>query len=161
MSYIKLKTLLEKYNQEHLLQFSDNISAKEYQLLVNELTSLNIPEINAIFNRAKSLDDAKEQLIDNKIKPIPPNAIESIQLSSLEKLNSYESIGLQEIADGKVAVILLAGGQGTRLGVDFPKGMFNIKLPSERTLFHLQALRIRSLQNLAKRKLGKSKDITW
>ncbi|XP_001602623.1 UDP-N-acetylhexosamine pyrophosphorylase [Nasonia vitripennis] len=161
MSYTKLKTLLEKHNQEHLLQFWDNISEKEQELLVNELTSLNIPEITSIFHRAKSSDDAKEQLIDNKIKPIPPNTIESIQQSSSAKLDSYENIGLQEIADGKVAVILLAGGQGTRLGVDFPKGMFNIKLPSERTLFHLQALRIKSLQNLAKRKLGKSKDITW
>lgn len=156
-----LKEKLEKFNQVHLLRFWDKISDQEKSILFKDILELDLPEVTSYF--AKSIISIKtnRENLDSKIKPIPENVFESLCTSTKEKLEQYELTGLKEISEGRVAVLLLAGGQGTRLGVNYPKGMYDVGLPSHSTLFRLQALRIRKLQELAEEKFKKRGQIAW
>ena len=69
---------------------------------------------------------------------------------------AWRAAGLAAIAKGEVGAILLAGGQGSRLGFDSPKGEYNFGLWSGKSLFQLHAERMLRLQTLA----GGSGEIT-
>ena len=69
--------------------------------------------------------------------------------ASEEEKRAWREEGYALIRSGKVGAIVMAGGQGTRLGSALPKGTFDIGLPSKKSLFQLQAERIRKVIELA------------
>jgi UDP-N-acetylglucosamine/UDP-N-acetylgalactosamine diphosphorylase len=99
--------------------------------------------------------------LDDRLKPIPESQYMSVSRTSLDDQKKYFKIGLTEISKNHVGVLLMAGGQGTRLGFDHPKGMYNVGLPSGKSLFQIQGERIRTLQRLAREETGNIGYITW
>lgn len=66
--------------------------------------------------------------------------------NSKAEVDGWRTKGLSAAAAGEVAALVLAGGQGTRLGFDRPKGEYNLGLPSNKVLFQLQADRIHKVR---------------
>lgn len=155
------RSQLEKCGQSHLLQFWDELNHLEQEKFLNQLNSINFEEVSRLFKRANDVLAEDVTKLDSRMQPVPSEQFESEQGVSPEVLDEYRRLGLTEIANNRVGVVLLGGGQGTRLGVSYPKGMYSVGLPSGKTLFQIQAERIRRIISLAKQKIGKTGKITW
>ncbi|KAI9682167.1 MAG: UDP-N-acetylglucosamine pyrophosphorylase [Caeruleum heppii] len=154
----ELKALQDKYKQakqDQVFSFWDSLSSSEKGVLYEQLYSINPQHINDITEKALHPPAASDKDKEPSLEPLPESATASLVDAKQEDVEAWYDSGLELIAENKVAVVLMAGGQGTRLGSSDPKGCYNIGLPSEKSLFRIQAERIYKVQQLAKKKHGK------
>ena len=151
----KLREKYSKANQQQVLAFYDDLTTGEKASLYERLASIDPNYINEITERALHPPKASSEDAEPKLEPLPEAAVASLLDSKADDIESWYEAGLDLVAKGQVAVVLMAGGQGTRLGSSAPKGCFNIGLPSEKSLFQIQAERIWKVQQLAEKKSGK------
>ncbi|KAK6470884.1 UDP-N-acetylhexosamine pyrophosphorylase-like protein 1 [Huso huso] len=165
ISLEEARSRLELAGQSHLLRFWPELSADERDSFLGELSQLEPEELREHCRAAAeagSRDSGAVGLLDQRMEPMSAEFIGSVSRSDQETLKEWEDEGFRQISQNKVAVLLLAGGQGTRLGVPYPKGMYNVGLPSGKTLYQVQAERIRRAEQLAAEKCGSSKcTIPW
>lgn len=128
--YEKVKEILKKYSQEQLLVYYDKLIEKDKETLLNQILAIDFEQVNTLYEIAKNGVDMKE----SKIEPI--SYVDKSKLEK-EKYEIYDEIGTQIIKEGKLAAVTMAGGQGTRLGHNGPKGTFDIGLSSHKPLFEL------------------------
>lgn len=129
--------------QTHVFQHADSLSPAERDQFLDSLCSMDLDEIQRLFLQSR---ETAGKLDFDRMRPWPAARMASSYRSSPEELARWEEIGRQALADGKIGLVLLAGGQGTRLGFDHPKGMYDIGLPSHKTIFQIQAERILRVQ---------------
>lgn len=126
MDYERAKHRLEKYGQEHLLQYYDELSDTEREQLLKDIEVAN-------FSMIKKAGKKSEKKL-GKIAPIGAVSVQEIA----RRKQQFEALGLKMLDENKVAAVLLAGGQGTRLGFNGPKGTFNIGVDRELSIFEQQ-----------------------
>ena len=123
-----MKTL-KKYSQEHLLNGYSQLSETKQKELLDQIENTDFELINSLYNKTKKQVDVQE----TNITPI--------EYLDKDKLNGYyrsfQETGEKAIRNGKLAAVTMAGGQGTRLGHNGPKGTFDIGLDSHKSLFEL------------------------
>jgi len=117
----KTSEMMAMLDQSHVMRYMDELSAEEKKELVDQIDSLDLSVLG--------VDAAEEER--GKFEPLFATTLEEID----EKREHYKKIGLQAIREGKVGAVLLAGGQGSRLGFDKPKGTFNIGVDHDLYIF--------------------------
>lgn len=163
---VELRATLAKYNQEHLVQFWSELSDEQRRSLLTDLEHIDFAELDEYYKRvAGSLESTSLLFEDSCMQPVPDDLKGSYLNATPDELRMYEKIGLDAISRNEVCALLLAGGQGTRLGVSHPKGMYSVGLRSNKTLYQIQAERLIRLKQLASpdqtRDQNKSQSIPW
>lgn len=136
MNYLQAKSLLESVGQAHLLRYYDELKEEERQELLRQIEETDWSIIDNFYH---------PEDLSGKGEIVP---IEGLSLEEIDgRKEEFTAVGQDMLRRGKVAAILLAGGQGTRLGSDHPKGMYDIGLT--RKLYIFECL-IHNLQDVVK-----------
>ncbi|CAG8639148.1 9318_t:CDS:2 [Dentiscutata heterogama] len=143
-----LKARYTAAGQDHLFTFYEDLTPEEQTTFLNQLDKLDIERVNQIFKKAVATSRNSNNKNQN-LEPLPDDVFDSVLDTNEDKIKEWEKLGFNMIAQNKVCAILMAGGQGTRLGSSAPKGCYDIHLPSGKSLFQLQAERILRLQKVA------------
>ena len=115
--------LLQKHNQEHVLKYYDSLKEEEQRTLLSQIQAVDWDMIGTAAS-----EDTLER---GEITPLGAVEIKEIE----ERKEEFVEEGLKAIREGKVGAILLAGGMGTRLGFDQPKGTFTIGETKDLSIF--------------------------
>lgn len=124
MTFEQAKAKLSEAGQEHLLRYYDELNEEQKEDLLRQI---------------EQLDMELPKLVENGVKEAERGVLAPLGAVTLDEIDKkrecYEKSGIQAIKKCKVGAVLLAGGQGTRLGLDGPKGMLNIGVEKELFLF--------------------------
>jgi len=143
----ELLALLTEHGQEHLLAFWDELEDTRRESLAAEIREIDFSTTRRVFEAR----DEQVEVLKSIGRAVDPPAFRLDLRNNRFSLDRARKRGAQALANGEVGVILVAGGQGTRLGFDRPKGMFPIGPVSENSLFQIHVERIVA----ARRRYGK------
>lgn len=151
--YQELFSKLKEFNQEHLLSFWNEIDDSGKKQLAGQLNDINWNQLADLIKTCvlnKPEVEVPDDLVPAPYFPLnPPDEL-------YKKLYSKAvAKGVELIASGKVSALTVAGGQGTRLGFDGPKGTFPITPVKNKTLFQYFA------ESIQRANEKYSTDITW
>ncbi|NLJ04605.1 MAG: hypothetical protein GX435_02705, partial [Exilispira sp.] len=132
MSEQEIREILEANNQYLLLKHLDNLSEDKRSILIANLKKL---DISSFFHIVKDTKDQKKFQY-SEIKPA-----EVLENSKVDE-SFFRSYGEKALKNGEVAFFMVAGGQGSRLGFEHPKGMFPISPVCSKTLFQMHCEKI-------------------
>jgi UDP-N-acetylglucosamine/UDP-N-acetylgalactosamine diphosphorylase len=136
MSEALLRAKLESIGQSHVLRFSGTLDEKSNTQLLAQLGALDLDNMTELVNTQVKVKAPVH--IPTKIDPV--KAYPRVPGADQKKLyEDAEKRGMELLKAGKVAAFLVAGGQGTRLGYDGPKGEYPVTPIKQKPLFQVFA----------------------
>lgn len=127
MNYTEAKQKLDARGQGHLLKWFHDLNEHEQDALLEQIDALDLGLLD-VFKEFKTSDTTMKR---GTIAPLGAVRIDDIRANSEKFINT----GLDAIRSGKIGAVLLAGGMGTRLGSDKPKGMYNVGVTKDLYIF--------------------------
>lgn len=137
----QLRTTAEAHGQGHVFRFWDELSDAGRENLLADLAEVDFPLMDRLIETWVRQAPAAEQF--DRIEPVP-----CIPVVDPEREDAREALAAGEAAlrEGRIGLFLVAGGQGTRLGFDGPKGSYPIGALTGKSLFQYHAEKIRNIQ---------------
>lgn len=128
MTYEQAKQVTAQYGQEHLLRFWDELNEGERESLLSQIAAVDWSLLALVEDQGAVTAER------GHLEPL--GALEIPEINA--RRDEFEACGIEALKAEKVGAVLLAGGQGTRLGLDKPKGMLNVGVT--RTLYLFERL---------------------
>lgn len=155
---------LQAIGQQHLLKWWPELTGAQRQSLLQQISEVDFDIVDSVWKKSQISEPASVGTSALAGMPVTRADLAAAPKSVVRQPNTdkdrevwaaAEAVGHQLLSEGKVAVITVAGGQGSRLGFEHPKGMFSIGPVSDRTLFQIFAEQIQA------RKLRHGGEIPW
>ena len=111
--------LLKKYNQEHIIKFLEKLNDEKAEQLIKQIQKIDLHQITELYNSTKKTVEFKESKIE---------ALKYLDKAKLtkEQKEKFDNLGIKVVKNNQYAIVTMAGGQGTRLGHNGPKGTFKL-----------------------------------
>lgn len=126
---------LGRHGQEHVLSWWNHLSDPQRQELLDQLIGLDLEQLQHLHSRR---EETYQLPAHDRIAPIPVLPARAHEAEA-------RRLGEEALGKGEVAVLLVAGGQGSRLGFEHPKGMYPIGPVSNKSLFQINAEKVLAL----------------
>ena len=127
----QVKQTLAKYGQEQLLDEYNRLTDENQKRdFLDSILTIDFNQVKTLYEQSKE----KPAFVNAKIEPIDYVDKEKLTKEEYEELNK---IGTEKIKKGKLAVVTMAGGQGTRLGHSGPKGTYDLGLDTHKSIFEI------------------------
>ena len=138
------KELIDRFNkagQGHVFEGFYQLTENQQMRLIEQTMQFDLSEVSQLASKL-NLDSSKSKELkqNDTFEALEPEIItykEDMRSNRGAERKRLIQLGHERIKQGKVTAVILAGGQGTRLGFDHPKGMFQIGLPSGKSLFQV------------------------
>ncbi|MBI1247247.1 UDPGP type 1 family protein [bacterium] len=127
----ELMEQLKAAGQNELAQYLQIAQESTAKKLAEQLKQIDFEELAALTSESETSESTRDYT-----KLVPPQAVR-LKDQDPAKMAEARQVGDKLLTEGKVAALLVAGGQGSRLGFDHPKGMFPIGPVSSKTLFQI------------------------
>lgn len=136
-------SLAGKYGQKHLIDAAERLRGERRLSLESQIAALDFAGLQKLYQFSMM-----NQVMADLSKCVSPPII---RLGDMQQSSQAQQAGEDALRAGRISVILVAGGQGTRLGHDAPKGTFPIGPVTQRSLFQIHAEKVLALS----RRFGK------
>ncbi|MFH1428606.1 MAG: UDPGP type 1 family protein [Candidatus Margulisiibacteriota bacterium] len=136
--YPNLFKQLIQHQQDHILKYWNELSPSRQEAFVSQIKSIDFDLLNQLYIQHKNAQDKSPG-------EFTPAETISVKILSQSDIDHAVNKGETLLKENKTAILLVAGGQGTRLGFDGPKGCYPII--EDKTIFNIFAEKIAWLNN--------------
>ena len=153
-----IRSTLHAHGQEHVLAFFNQLQPAQQQSLLSQISQIDFAMLDRLIDAYVRRKPDIE--LPKNLRPAPYYPIDADGSPQFDHAARYRGIGEDLIRAGKIAAFTVAGGQGTRLGWDGPKGTYPATVVTGKPLFRIFAEQILATQRKYSRG-GKPPVIPW